>query len=85
MKLLLLIIGLGVVSAATIKYKNNKPSSMEVSIPLKVYETANDEYKNVQPITITIGTPDKEGRGLKRCWTKVWVVKICTFILPENV
>lgn len=75
MKFFLLIIVVGLVSAATIR-NTKEDNEIEVILPLEALDDSNEvSYK------IILGTSSGLGH---RCWTKVWVVKICTFITPES-
>lgn len=83
MKLFLLIIGLGLVSAASLKnFKGtkdedaNEDTSLDITFPIRASDDSDD-----LSYTIILGTSSGLGH---RCWTKVWVVKICTFITPEE-
>lgn len=72
MKLFLIVIAFGLASAATLR--------------TRVSDLEDDDVPSDAPTdpsyTIFIGRSAGLGH---RCWTKIWVVKICTFITPEEL
>lgn len=80
-KFFILLIGVALASAFTIR----DPATNK-AIQVTIDGDLDAPMPNpTQPMwEITIGRPT-ESHSLKTCWVRVWVVKFCTFVIPDQL